>query len=76
MNKDGKILLESKRAATTPDVACQRGQVLQGDGIDFLVAADLGGSLQVHLQITRHNAHKGADFITMDQDCLEYLVDV
>ena len=45
-------------------------------GIDFLVATDLGGALQVHFEISRHHAHEVTDFVAVNEDGFENLVDV
>ncbi len=57
VDKDGEVFFEPQRAATAADVARERGQVLEGDGLDFFVARDLGGALQIDFQIPGDHAN-------------------
>ena len=57
VNENRKILLEAERAATAADVAGQRRQVLERDSVNFLVAAHLGGPLQVHFEVARYHTN-------------------
>ena len=76
VNENREVLLEAERAAAAADVAGKRCQVLERNGVDFLVAADLGGSLQVHFEISRHHAHEVTDLVAVNEDGLENLIDV
>ena len=76
VNENREVLLESERAATAADVAGERSQVLERDGIDFLVAAHFRGSLQVDFEIAGNHAHEVADLVAVNEDGLENLIDV
>ena len=76
MNKNGKVLLEAKGTATASDIASQRSQFLQRNGINLFVSAHFGGPLQVHLEISGNHAHQVANLVTMDQNRLENLIDI
>ena len=76
VNENGEVLLETEWAATAADVAGERGQVLERDGVYFLVAADLRGSLQIDFEIAGNHAHEVADLVAVNEDGLENLIDV
>ena len=76
VQENREVLFETEGAAATPHIAGERGQVLEGDGIDFLVAAHPGGCLQIDFEIPGHDANQGAGFVPADEDGFEYAVDV
>ena len=76
VDENGKVFLEAERAATAANVTGERGQILERDGFDFLVAAYFCGSLQIHFEVAGHYANEVADFVAMDENCLENLIDV
>ena len=76
VNEYGEVLLEAERAATAADVAGKRGQVLERDGVDFLVAANLGSAFQVDFKVAGNHAHEVTDFVAVNEDGLENLIDV
>ena len=76
VDENGKVLLESKRTATATDVTCQRSQILERNGIDFLVAAYFCSAFQIYFEVAWYDANEIANFIAMHKNRLENLIDV